>query len=188
MKKKSLIPVLFTLVMLFLAGCEAKSPYTKEQAMVKSGYEAIKDTLLDPESMIIYDCYAWTGKSDDQYEAQRKAQEEKPETELPDDLFSVYYHIGARNKMGGMSDAQYIILYDPVTGAYKASGEKEETDEAVQAYIDGDETAVFDRDVQGEFLNVEFWQLLGWPDTVTDYKEFINSDDFEKVDVKKILG
>ena len=62
MKKKSLIPVLFTLVMLFLAGCEAKSPYTKEQAMVKSGYEAIKDTLLDPESMIIYDCYAWTGK------------------------------------------------------------------------------------------------------------------------------
>lgn len=184
--KKNLFVVL--LLMCSLAGCSSKSTYTKEQAMVKKGYEAIKDTLLDPESMIIYDCYAWSTKSDEQYEAEREAQREEAESELPDDLFSIYYHVGARNQMGGMTEAQYIILYDPETGAYKASGEKDEVDEAVQAYIDGDETAIFDRDVQGQFLNVEFWQMLGWPDNATDYEEFIKSEDFEKVDVKKILG
>ena len=184
--KKTLLAAL--LVMCILTGCSSKSPYTKEQAMVKKGYEAIKDTLLDPESMIIYDCYGWSAKSDDQYEAERQAQKDETEAELPDDLYSIYYHVGARNKMGGMTEAQYIILYDPETGAYKASGEKNEVDEAVQAYIDGDKTAVFDRDVQGQFLNVEFWQMLGWPESATDYEEFIKSEDFAKVDVKKILG
>ena len=29
---------------------------------------------------------------------------------------------------------------------------------------------------------------LGWPESATDYEEFIKSEDFEKVDVKKILG
>ena len=90
--------------------------------------------------------------------------------------------------MGGMSEAEFIYLYDSETGKYKASGEKDEVDEAVQEYIDGDETAVFDRDVQGEFLNVEFWNLVGWPESVTDNKEFIGSEEFEKVDAEKILG
>jgi hypothetical protein len=56
--------------MCILTGCSSKSPYTKEQAMVKKGYEAIKDTLLDPDSMIVYDCYAWTAKSDELQEAE----------------------------------------------------------------------------------------------------------------------
>ena len=186
MKRMRLLSLV--LVAAIISGCGSKSPYTKEQAIIKQGYESIKDTLLDPESMIVYDCYSWTGKSDDQYEAERIAQKDNSETELPDDLFVTYYHVGARNQMGGMSEAEYIILFDPDTGAYKASGEKKEVDEAVNSYIDGDETAVFDRDVQGEFLNVEFWQLMGWPESVTDYKEFIASEEFEKVDVKKILG
>ena len=171
-----------------LTGCGSKSPYTKEQAMIKDGYERIKDRLLDPESMVVYDCYAWTGKTEEQYEAERKAQKDDSETELPDDLFVTYYHVGARNKMGGMSEAQYIVLYDPETGAYRSLGEKEEIDEAVEAYIDGDESVYFDRDIQGEFLNVEFWQLMGWPDRATDYEDFIKSEEFEKVDAKKILG
>jgi len=186
MKKSILISVILTISC--LTGCTAKSSYSKEQAMVKKGYEAIKDTLLDPESMIVYDCYAWTAKSDELQEADWAAKRDETEAELPDDLLSVYYHVGARNRMGGMTEAQYIILYDPETGAYKASGEKEEVDEAVQAFIDGDEDAIFDRDVQGQFLNVEFWQLLGWPESATDYEEFIKSEEFEKVDVKKILG
>jgi len=33
--------------------------------------------------------------------------------------------------LGGMSEAQYIYLYDIETGKYKASGEKDEVDEAV---------------------------------------------------------
>ena len=87
-----------------------------------------------------------------------------------------------------MSEAQYIVLYDPDTGAYRSLSEKEESDEAVEAYIDGDESANFDRDIQGEFLNVEFWQLMGWPERATDYEDFIKSEEFEKVDAKKILG
>ena len=176
------------LAMLVITGCSSISSYTKEQAMVKKGYEAIKDTLLDPESMIIYDCYGWSTKSYFQYEAERRAQKNETEEELQNNLFSVYYHVGARNQMGGMSEAQYIILFDPETGAYQASGEKDEVDEAVQAYIDGDKSAVFDRDVQGQFLNVTYWQMFGWPESATDYEEFIKSEDFEKVDVKKIFG
>ena len=76
----------------------------------------------------------------------------------------------------------------PGTGAYRSLGEKEEIDEAVEAYIDGDESVYFDRDIQGEFLNVEFWQLMGWPDRATAYEDFIKSEEFEKVDAKKILG
>ena len=50
---------------LLLGGCSSRSPYTKEQAMVKYGYESIKDNLLDPESMIVYDCYSWSSKSEE---------------------------------------------------------------------------------------------------------------------------
>lgn len=188
MQRKYVIPIM--LVAVLLSGCSGKSPYSKEQAMIKDGYERIKDRLLDPESMIIYDSYAWTGQSEEQMDAESKARRggSGTETELPDDIYTIYYHVGARNKMGGMSEAQYIVIYDLETGKYKASGEKEEVDEAVESYLDGDKSAVFDRDVQGEFLNVEFWQIMGWPERVTDAKEFIDSEDFEKVDVEKILG
>ena len=180
--------ILMVIAVVFLAGCSSRSPYTKEQAMIKYGYESIKDNLLDPESMIVYDCYSWSSKSEERSMENATARLDSPETELPDDMYAVYYHIGARNKMGGMSEAEFIYLYDSETGKYKASGEKDEVDEAVQEYIDGDETAVFDRDVQGEFLNVEFWNLVGWPESVTDNKEFIGSEEFEKVDAEKILG
>ena len=185
MKKSIIVPML--LIVILLTGCSSASAYMKEQAMVKHGYEAIKDMLLDPESMIVYDCYSWSDQSEEQYDAAAMAKHNGTETELPDDLYVVYYHVGARNKMGGMSEAQYIYLYDPETGAYKSSGEKDEVDEAVQAYIDGDKSVYIDRDVQGEFLNVEFWNMMGWPEKATDNKEFIDSEDFEKVDVEKIL-
>ena len=83
--------------------------------MIKKGYEAIKDTLLDPDSMIIYDCYAWTSQSENQYEAEKEAQKDNPEAELADDLFVTYYHVGARNRMGGMSEKLQNIfdkIYD----------------------------------------------------------------------------
>ena len=186
--KKTVKFSLILFMTILLCGCGSGSSYTKEQAMIKKGYEIIKDTLLDPESMIVYDCYAWNEMSEDQYEAQRKARLNNPETELPDDMYVSYYHIGARNKLGGMSDSEYIILFDPDTGAIKGGGEKNEIDEAVQAYLDGDESAEFDRDVQGEFFDVSVWQVMGFPESCTDYKEFIQSEEFEKVDVKKILG
>ena len=52
----------------------------------------------------------------------------------------------------------------------------------------GDSSAVFDRDIQGEFLNVEFWNMMGWPDRAASYKEFIESEEFEKIDPEKILN
>ncbi len=155
--------------------------------MVKRGYEAIRDTLLDPESMIVYDAYAWTSKSEELSREENRNKSDGTETEMPDDEFVTYYHIGARNRMGGMTDAEYIIICDPVTGEYKGSGEKSDIEEAVEAYLDGDKTADFDRDVQGEFFNLEIWNTMGWPDKVTDYKEFIESEDYEKVEVDEIL-
>jgi hypothetical protein len=29
---------------------------------------------------------------------------------------------------------------------------------------------------------------MGWPERATDYEDFIKSEEFEKVDAKKILG
>ncbi len=185
MIKKCIIPLI--VIGILVSGCGSKSPYTKEQAMVKRGYEAIRDTLLDPESMIVYDAYAWTSKSDELSMAQAQNKANGTETEMPDDEFVTYYHIGARNRMGGMTDAEYIVICDPVTGEYKGSGEKNEVQEAVDAYIDGDKTVDLDRDVQGQFLNVEFWNAMGWPESTTDYKDFIESEDYKKVDVEKIL-
>ena len=40
-----------------VSGCGRGSSFTKEQAMVKYGYDDLKGSLLDPESLIIYDCY-----------------------------------------------------------------------------------------------------------------------------------
>ena len=104
-KTDIMMTVSMSIGMLFLTGCSSKSPYTKEQAMVKKGYEAIKDTLLDPESMLVYDCYAWSAKSEKQLMAEMDAKKDEAAEEVSDDLFSVYYHVGARNRMGGMSES-----------------------------------------------------------------------------------
>lgn len=185
--KKTFI-IFMALSMACITGCGTPSSELKEKAMVKKGYEAIKDSLLDPESMIVYDCYGWTAKSVAQEEAEDVAKKDDEDAELPDDLYSVFYHVGARNKLGGMADAQYLILFDLETGIYMGSGEKEEVYEAVQAHLDGDESVVIDRNVQMEYLNVEVWQMMGWPERAEDYKDFIESAEFENVNVKKILG
>ena len=139
--------------------------YTKEQEMVKHGYEAIKDSLLDPESMIIYDCYGWDAKSEQQYEKEMAAKRGDEELKLPNDLYAVYYHVGVWNRAGYMTEAEYIYLYDLETGEYKASGEKSEI-----------EDASIDHNVHGQFVNVEFWKIAGWSDHVINYKDFLNSD------------
>ena len=85
-----------------ISGCGSGSSFTKEQAMVKYGYDDLKGGLLDPESLIIYDCYGWTSQSEEQMNAASKAKVKDKDEEFPDDIYAVYYHIGARNQMGNM--------------------------------------------------------------------------------------
>ena len=169
-------------ITLILFGCSRGASFTKEQAMIKKGYELIKDALLDPDSIIVYDCYGWGAKSEAQMLA--KYSQKDSDEELPDDQYVTYYHIGAKNTMGGISEETYIIIFDPENGDYIAAGEKSDYD----AFVNGDKSIDIDHEVQGQFLNALFWDAMGgWGENQTDYKDFISSKEFEKLDVEKIL-
>lgn len=184
-KKKYVITIFLAIVCLFSTiGCN-KEKYTKEQAMVKKTYDAIKENLLDPDSIIIYDCYGWSAKSEKQYDKQWKENEGKSsdeEVELPDDMYSVYYYIGARNKMGGISDEEYIYMYD-LNGNlldYSSESDREE-------WVEDLSYASAHHDLLGQFINPEYWKVAGWGNA-DDYNELVKSDDFEKIDPEKILN
>ena len=179
---KKLKPILIMLLpTVFLFGCSANAKYEKDKVMIKKGYLAIKDILRDPESMIVYDCHGWTGQSENQITAEFKAKQNNSDEEFPDDIFITYYHIGARNVFGGMAEEEYIITFDLDSGEFKSAGSKSDLD----AIIAGDDSIDVDQDVKGAYINIGFWDAFGWPDTTTDYKEFINSKEFEKIDVSK---
>lgn len=155
-----------------------KIELTAEQDMIKNGYNAIKETLLDPESIIIYDCYGFSDMTEELYDSQYKLQKEDPNAILPDDLFIGYYHIGARNKLGGISEETYLIVFDYNTLMIKDYGTKSdyknEINKSKRDYknISIDvcrEFALYEAQIATSLTTGRPWEKL------VDYKEYIKS-------------
>ena len=93
---KKIVLVLIACI-LMLTGCSSKKKYVKEQAMVKRGYSELQEILLDPDSLVVYDCYGWRVKTKEGTTEKAQADNDK---KTEDDLYAVYYHIGAENQNG----------------------------------------------------------------------------------------
>lgn len=184
-KKKYIITICITIICIFTTSGCGEEKYTKEQAMVKKTYDSIKDNLLDPDSIIVYDCYGWSAKSEEQYDKQWEENEGKSsdeEIELPDDMYSVYFYVGARNKLGGISDEEYIYMYDLNGNLLDYSSESDYED-----WSSDFSYASTHHDLMGQFLNPTYWKVAGW-ESADDYNELVKSDDFEKINYEKILA
>ena len=147
-------------------------------------YDSIKNVLLDPDSMIVYDCYGWGTQSEElekkEYEENRSAE---TEVELPDDQYAIYFYVGAKNKLGGISDEEYLFLYDAEGNLIDAA-----TGSDYEAMVDGDSSITMNHDLHGQFLNVTFWNMFDDWEYAEDYIVLIDSEEFDKIDYKKILS
>ena len=81
---------------------------SKEMAIIKA-IRDVKSSILNPESLIIYDCQA--GYYDFEKDGLMYRLDAIPEY-LSQDVVQVYLHIGSENKMGGISEMQYVYVYD----------------------------------------------------------------------------
>ncbi len=157
MKKVKLLIIFLCMICL----CSACSSYSKEEKMILEGLSKIQDNLLDPNSVIAYKCYLWPCNSWENAKAEAEEQDE----------IAVYYYIGATNRSGGITDEVYVAVFDK---AGKYLGHSNET--TYEKWVDNSNSVDIHPDVQGQFLNVSFWQSFGWPDYATDYTSFLKEE------------
>ncbi|MEE0418752.1 MAG: DUF4358 domain-containing protein [Lachnospiraceae bacterium] len=174
--KKGLIAigaVLLIAVILIIALSMRKEWLTAQEMAVKVGYNAVKERLLNPDSMIVYSCYAHETQSEQlMSEEYAKRQESESDYVKEYDLIDVYFYIGAQNKTGGIAEEEYIVTCN-MNGTLLNLSSK-------SAYEDTD---VSDRSHQtaGSWLEVEYAQSMspswkGWDKySDEDLKRIINS-------------
>ena len=174
--KKGLIAigaVLLIAVILIIALSMRKEWLTAQEMAVKVGYNAVKERLLNPDSMIVYSCYAHETQSEQlMSEEYAKRQESESDYVKEYDLIDVYFYIGAQNKTGGIAEEEYIVTCN-MNGTLLNLSSK-------SAYEDTD---VSDRSHQtaGSWLEVEYAQSMspswkGWEKySDEDLERIINS-------------
>ena len=69
--------------------------------------ECVKDTLLNPDSIIVYDCNV--SHYDVAFDGLIYRLEEIPEY-ATENGYNVYLHIGSQNRSGGISEEEYAII------------------------------------------------------------------------------
>ena len=115
-KKKTKIAVGLTaagiliVVVVFLVLILRKDTLTPQEMAVKVGYQAVKQNLLNPDSMIVYSCYAHETQSE-QSRSENSAEDSDSDSGYENnfDMIEVYLYIGAQNKSGGITDEEYVI-------------------------------------------------------------------------------
>lgn len=127
----------------------------------RESYILLKDSLLEPESIKVYECHAWGSNSE---ENMRSGREEGIKVQdIPDDLVIVYYHIGAKNQAGGVSDSKYVFVYT-VNGRYLRSISKNDYEEKKEG------TPYDENDIAMAWLQVQYTELMGsWESFGTTY-------------------
>lgn len=162
-------------------GC-ARENFSKEQAMVKFGYDYIKDILLEPESLIVYECHGWEQKSENQIKKEdQKNKLTDDEVELENDQYAVYFYIGARNRMGGITDEEYFFLYD-IDGSLVDVITKTEYEQSLEEESD------LDYDVVGMVVDAEISRTMNHWENTEDFSDLISSKTFAEIDYQKILS
>lgn len=81
-----------------------------EEMDIYSSIEQVKEEILDPESLVVYNVYTYCYDPD--YEKLRYTDENFIPKEFNEKLIEVYLHIGAKNSLGGMAELEYIFAYD----------------------------------------------------------------------------
>ena len=162
-------------------GC-ARENFSKEQAMVKFGYDYIKDMLLEPESLIVYECHGWEQKSENQIKKENKKNKlTDDEVQLDNDQYAVYFYIGARNRMGGITDEEYFFLYD-IDGSLVDVITKTEYEQSLEEESD------LDYDVVGMVVDAEISRTMNHWENTEDFSDLISSKTFAEIDYQKILS
>lgn len=75
---------------------------------VQNSYDTVKNWLLNPSSLIVYDCYAMPSATDNLM--MKKSKDDTLGSTY--DRIDVCLYVGAQNKMGGISDSLYAFIYD----------------------------------------------------------------------------
>lgn len=117
-KKKNIFVGLFSaislMLIIFAVNSMNKSPI---DIAVKRCITATRESLLAPDSMIIYKVYARqtlssTRKDKIMIEAKTSEEYDEKIAQEPDDTIEVYIYYGATNRGGGVSDDEYLYVCD----------------------------------------------------------------------------
>ncbi|MCD8396266.1 MAG: SH3 domain-containing protein [Lachnospiraceae bacterium] len=187
MSAKKIFPLVLAVTLLSCIPVYAK-PETDENvdnAIVKKVYETVQDKLLDPDSIIVYDCYACYAQTyDTSYQEYLYEEFGRTLDEKNYDLYTVYLYIGATNRMGGISDEQYVYITDVYGNIIDGcSGTK------YDEIIDSDDTDELTYELLEQWVNIRFNNIIDtWGDSWTDYKDYLKSDEFEELDYEEILA
>ena len=174
-----------------LSGCGASA--TKEQKLVKTAHEELKDMLLDPDSLIIYKCVGDYSTSDEEYEKEFSAEYNNESYEPTQDQFGVYFHYGAKNKMGGITESEIYFLFTADGDYINYATDKECEDDDFMSYSESKRLAIH---AMAGYKMIEafstYFDEYGESgqsvedDSSTDYTDFVKSKEFEKVEYEKI--
>ena len=130
----------------------------------QESFDRLKDTLLNPDSLILYNCVAKYSRTDDLLE--EIYLEDNTDLEDFNDRIEVCLHIGAENRMGGISDEVYGFVYN-------LSGDLLESVSLTEYNEDDYEPS---NDMAGLWLNYSFSEAT---DSWDIWKQYDISDDKE---------
>ena len=131
---------------------------------VKESFNLLKDSLLNPDSLILYNCVAKYARTDDLLD--EIYLEDNTNLEDFNDRIEVCLHIGAENRMGGISDDMYGFVYD-------LNGDLLENVSLTEYNEDDYEPS---NDMAGLWLNYSFSEAT---DSWNGWKQYDISDDKE---------
>lgn len=101
------IGVITAVCLILLSVVLISNDLSPEEKAVKNSYNALKDTLLDPNSLIIYDCLYKNYSKDENYDPKNDIEYDHYEKEI-----MVYFYYGARNKSGGITEESHYFACD----------------------------------------------------------------------------
>lgn len=184
MKQRCAIVMGLSMLMVFHLSACANSKVTQEEldhAIVKYSYESIKNDLYNPDSLVLYKCELRQGQSIEREEYEHDNDISDDDSVM--DLYYIHYQIAAKTNRGNLLQEEYLGMYNPVNGEFSYCDANE-----YEEYLNNSSSASpYSGDLLSQWVNLSFYNMLG-TDYGTDYTEYIDSDDFEKLDAEKILS
>ena len=160
-------------IAVFLISALWEETLTPQEMAVKVGYQAVKQNLLNPDSMIVYSCYAHETQSE-QSRSENSAEDSDSDSGYENnfDMIEVYLYIGAQNKSGGITDEEYVITCNMDGELLNVSSKSE---------YEATDISELSHQTAGSWLEVEYAKLVtpAWKDwqeySGEDLEDIINS-------------
>lgn len=184
MKRRCAMVIGLNMLMVFQLSACANPKVTQEDldhAIVKHTYESIKNDLYNPDSLILYSCELRQGQSIEREEYEHD--NDISDDDSVKDLYYIHYQIAAKSKRGNLLEEEYLGMYNPVNGEFSYCDANEYEEYSKSSFS----TSPYPQNLLLEWDNLSFYNMFG-ADYGTDYTDYIDSDDFEKLDSEKILS